>query len=193
MVYDPTRHHRCSIRLQGYNYVQAGAYFVTICVQGRACLFGDVVNGEMRLSIMGCIVYKCWQEILVHFSNVVLDAVVIMPNHVHGIIVIDNDGVAYAVGATHASPLRGPRPRSIGAIVGSFKSAAAKRINKHRSTLGAPVWQRHYYEHIIRSDESLYRIREYIVNNPMRWEFDRENPVRATHASPLQKDEPWRI
>jgi hypothetical protein len=86
-----------------------------------------------------------------------------------------------------------PVPGSIPTIVRSFKSAVTKRINKMRNTPGAPVWQRNYYEHIIRNDESLNCIREYIVNNPLQWELDRENPVGAKNFSPLPKDEPWRI
>ena len=112
-----------------------------------------------------------------------------MPNHVHGIIVIM---ATHDVGATHASPLqnddtptqpRGPQRQSVASIVGSFKSAATNRINEHRGTPGAPVWQRNYFEHIIRDDESLNRIREYILNNPLQWALDRENPL-AQGAKP---------
>jgi putative transposase len=124
-----------------------------------------------------------------HFPHVLLDEFVVMPNHVHGIIVIMP---THAVGATHASPLqnddtptrpRGPQRQSVGSIVGSFKSAATKRINEQRGTPGAPVWQRDYFEHIIRNDESLNRIREYILNNPLQWALDRENPL-ARGAEP---------
>jgi hypothetical protein len=111
-------------------------------------------------------------------------------------------GITHDVGATPASPLqnddtptrpRGPQRQSVASIVGSFRSAVTKRINEHRRTLGATVWQRDYFEHIIRNDESLNRIRQYILNNPMQWELDRENPVRVKHFSPQQKHEPWRI
>lgn len=192
MSYDPDRHHRRSIRLRGYDYAQAGAYFVTICVQNHELIFGDVIGAEMRLSSFGHLVVECWQAIPDHFHHATLDTFIAMPNHVHGILVIahseshPDDG-----GATHASPLRpyswsaaeqstarGPRSGSIGAIIGSFKSASAKRINQARGTAGVPVWQRNYYEHVIRDAEALNRIREYIVTNPLGWALDRENPQR---------------
>ena len=180
MPFDPKRHHRRSIRLKGYDYTQPGAYFITICTQDRAFLFGEVVDGEMRLNEYGRIAWGCWKEIPLHFPQAELDAFVVMPNHVHGIIVIAG------VGATHASPLplssdarpRGPQRQSVSSIVGSFKSAVTRRINEYRCTPGAPVWQRNYYEHIIRDEKSLNRIREYIVTNPMRWAVDNENPNR---------------
>lgn len=187
MKYDPERHHRRSVRLRGYDYSQAGAYFVTICTQGRACLFGDVADSQMRLNDAGRVVERCWHEIPIHFPHVALDAFVVMPNHVHEILII-----AVTVGATHALPLpnnasprpHGPQPDSIGAIIGSFKSAATKHINELRNIVGAPVWQRNYYEHIIRNDESMNRIREYIVNNPLQWQLDRENPCIGGRGNP---------
>ena len=196
MKYNPDIHHRRSIRLKGYNYSQLGAYFVTICTHGRECVFGEVVDGRMRLNALGKIARQCWLDIPRHFPHAALDAFVVMPNHVHGIIWIvesQNDDSIRAtdvivgarhemVGATHASPLhtqtnppRGPKRRSIGAIVGSYKSAVTKRINERRNTPGATVWQRNYYEHVIRNDESLNRIRQYILENPIRWHLDREN------------------
>jgi putative transposase len=187
------KHHRRSIRLKGYDYAQVGGYFLTMIARDRTCLFGEVVAGTMVLSDLGKSVQRCWDAIPAHFSNAQLDTFMVMPNHIHGIIVI--------VGARHASPLpkgispRGPEPQSIGAIVGSFKSAVTKFINNQRGTPGTSVWQRNYYEHIIRDESTLERIREYIVTNPLRWAIDRENPsVAATHASPASpKDDPWRV
>ena len=185
------RRNRRSIRLKSYDYSQAGAYFITICAHDRACVFGDIVDNQMRLSDAGRMATECWEEIPRHFPGVALDAFVVMPNHVHGIWVIADN-----VGATHASPQHcGPKSRSIAAIVGSFKSSVTKRINEIRRTPGVSVWQRNYYEHIVRNYESMNRIREYIINNPLQWAYDRENPVWATHASPqhaspIQKDEP---
>ncbi len=183
MIYDERQHHRRSIRLRGYDYTQAGAYFITVCTHDGACVFGDVVDGVMQLNECGAIVRDCWMAIPDHFLQTALDEFVIMPNHVHGIVVLV--GATHdPVGATHASPLpgdsspgrpRGPQRRSIGSIIGSFKSAVTKRINERRGTPGAIVWQRNYYEHIIRTDESLTRIREYILTNPLRWHLDREN------------------
>jgi REP element-mobilizing transposase RayT len=136
-------------------------------------LFGDIVGIDMQLNRFGEIVDECWLAIPDHFGNVELDVFVVMPNHVHGIIVITE------VGATHASPLRipnGPNPRSIGAVRGSFKSGASRRINEIRATPGQTCWQRNYYEHVIRDDAELDRIREYIKMNPAHWAEDRENP-----------------
>jgi len=175
--YNPEIHHRCSIRLRDYDYSLAGAYFITICTKNRECLLGDVVDGEMRVNEYGRIVETCWNEIPLHFPDTEIDQFAIMPNHVHGIIFISN-----IVGATHASPLRntsGPKSRSIGAIVGSFKSAVAKRINELRNTHGVPVWQRNYYDHIIRDEDNMNQIREYIINNPLKCAEDEENPLRG--------------
>ncbi len=150
------------------------------------CLFGHVTDGIMRLNIYGKIVWSCWREIPDHFPHVELDEFVVMPNHVHGILwIVDN------VGARHGVPLPNggtvpnherfgkPVPGSIPTIIRSFKSAVTKQINGKRGTPGARVWQRNYYEHIIRDESSLNRIREYITMNPLRWAMDRENPQRT--------------
>lgn len=205
-------HHRRCIRLPGFDYGRAGAYFVTVCAARRACVLGDVVDREIRLNDGGRIVQECWQAIPEHFGDVQLGEFVVMPNHVHGIVCIvgarqDSVGTTHvSVGARHASPLqtvlspehahaavvssappsvsaRGPTPRSIGAIVGAFKSSATKRINEIRGTPGAPVWQRNYYEHVIRNEKELNHTRQYVLDNPMRWAFDRENP-EAREAEP---------
>ncbi len=195
------RRRRRSIRLKGWDYRTPAAYFVTICTHDRAPLFGRVVDGDMVLNAFGEIVWACWREIPEHFPHVELDAFVVMPNHVHGIIfIVDVVGSLHAgathVGATHASPLRGDAPRgpasgSLGAIVGSFKSAVTQRINALRNTPGAPVWQRNYYEHIIRTERALNAIRRYIAENPLRWHLDRYNP-NATGADPQARDL-WRM
>jgi putative transposase len=177
MKYDSNRHGRRSIRLNGYDYSRAGAYFVTVCTRDWACLFGEIADGQMLLNAAGLVVEQCWLAVPRHYPNVELDQFVVMPNHVHGIVAI-----VETVGATHASPPRraGPKGRSIGAVVGSFKSAVTKRINELSNTSGTSV--------IVRDDASLDTMREYIVRNPLRWDYDRENPTRATHASPLQFD-----
>ncbi len=133
------RLNRRSIRLRGYDYTHPGAYFVTIVTQDRVHLFGEVVGGDIRLNAYGQIVRRCWQEIPMHFPNAALDDFVVMPNHVHGIIVLTDTNV---VGATHASPQphenasparpHGPQRRSVASIVGSFKSVVARRINALR-------------------------------------------------------------
>ncbi len=189
MPYDPERHHRRSIRLKGYDYTQPGAYFITICTHDRACLFGEVVEGQMRLNDFGQVVKEEWFRSAEIRKEIRLfaDEFVVMPNHIHGIVWIVEHGVAAmrvmgGVGATRRvapTPPRGPVSGSIGAIVGQFKSITTKRINALRGTPGAPVWQRNYYEHIIRNEDALHRIRQYIATNPLRWHFDRENADRT--------------
>jgi len=190
MPYDPQRHHRRSIRLPGYDYTQPGAYFITIVTHERMPSFGEIVDGEMRLNEYGQIVRAEWFQTAVVRPYVMLhpDEFVVMPNHVHGIIWIVDIGAAGMVGATRVGATRrvapttptprGPDAGSIGAIIGQFKSITAKRINALRDTPGAPVWQRNYYEHIIRDDHALARIRAYIQSNPQRWFDDRENLSR---------------
>jgi REP element-mobilizing transposase RayT len=182
MPYDPFKHHRRSIRLNDYDYAQAGAYFVTIVIRDPELSLGNIVDGEMRLNEFGAIVQSCWDDLPAHYPHVELDAFVVMPNHVHGVVVIVDDGGV--VGARHASPVhnpsqppRGTPPGSLGAIVGSFKSAATKRINELRGTQGTTIWQRNYFEHIIRNEKDLAHIRQYIDDNPANWVRDDENPA----------------
>ncbi len=186
MRYDPQNHHRRSIRLKGYDYTQPGAYFITICTKDRAHLFGEVVNGEMRLNDAGRIVWEEWFKTATLRPYVQLneDEFVVMPNHIHGIIwIVDDVGATRRVAPTRVAPTmdapHGPKSGSIGAIIGQFKSVTTKRINDLRGTPGVPVWQRNYYEHIIRNEEALERIRTYIQTNPLRWAFDRENLART--------------
>ena len=194
-VAPPSRERR-SIRLLHFDYSQTGAYFVTICAWDRMCLFGDIVDGEMRLNDFGRAAHEVWERIPAHFATVETDAWIVMPNHVHGVIFIagpDARGVPNAgttagewvaprpTRATHASPLQrpsGPSKRSLGAVVGSYKSAVSKRINESGWSRRTSVWQRNYHDHIIRDTMSLDRIREYIAQNPARWADDPENPQR---------------
>jgi putative transposase len=184
------RYRRRSIRLPGYDYAQQGAYFVTICVHNRECLFGGIEDDTMNLNPYGQLAHDCWQNIPAHFPCATLDAFVIMPNHIHGLIVIAQETNAHpAVGAQHAAPLPTPRPQhnpspapnvapgSLGAIVRSYKSAVTRSINAHRHMPGAKVWQRNYYEHIIRDEKGLSAIRAYIEANPANWQHDSENPA----------------
>ncbi len=190
MKYNPPKYHRRSIRLKGYDYSQSGGYYVTIVTQNRECLFGDVVDGKMVLNMFGKIIEYQWKRIP-HFSPFVqLDAFQIMPNHFHGIIIITD-----IVGAMHsgdnlqkyengfsgnASPLQqrahGTKPGSLGAIVQNFQSVTTRKINRIRKKVGQKLWQRNYWEHIIRNETDLNRIRKYIIENPLRWELDSENP-----------------
>ncbi len=168
MTYDPRKHHRQSIRLKGYDYTQPGAYFVTIVTRHRDMLFGRVVNGVMQLNEYGRIVEWTWHDLPNHVANITLDAFVVMPNHVHGIIIINPPANAGA----------GPKPHGLPEIVRQFKTFSARRINARRGVRGMPVWQRNYYEHIIRNQRALDAIRRYIIENPARWEEDRENSHR---------------
>ena len=176
-MYDPNRHHRRSVRLPDMTYAEPGGYFVTLCVEGKVCLFGDVVDAEMHPNAFGKIVQEEWDRTATVRPYVELDAFVVMPNHIHGIIIIRADGIDTSeVGATRRiapTNARGPEPGSIGAMIGQFKSAATKRINHQRGTPGVPVWQRNYHEHIIRSGRDIDRIRQYIAENPARWHYDR--------------------
>ena len=179
MKFDSQIHHRCSIRLKDYDYSQNCAYFVTIVTRQRACLFGEIMGGELALNEIGKIMQEAWNEIPQHFPNVVLDAFVVMPNHIHGIIIIDAPIYVSHVRARHASPLPpwGPKPKSLSAIIGSFKSAVTNRINKMRETPATPFWQRNYYEHVIRDENDYEAIFNYIASNPINWDKDEENQV----------------
>ncbi len=190
MSYDPQKHHRHSIRLKEYNYTQPGAYFITICTKGRQCLFGNVVQWEMQLNFLGYIAFKCWQTIPDHFPHIELDTFVVMPNHIHGILIITDN----PVGTMHCLALKQhsedntekfgkPVRGSISTVIGSYKSVVSKRINIIWQTKGQSIWQRNFYEHIGREQKSIDHIREYIVNNPQSWADDPENP---RHDSDIQ-------
>ncbi len=168
--------HRRSFRLQEYDYSH-GTYFVTICTANRKSWLGSVVNGAMVLSDPGLIITEEWQKTPTLRPYVKLDQFVVMPNHFHGILIIyENRGTARHAPTKQqfGKPFSGLLPT----IIRAFKSAATKRINEMQGTPGAAVCQRSFYEHVIRDEASLNRIREYILNNPKRWEFDRDNPQR---------------
>ncbi|HUV05125.1 MAG TPA: transposase [Armatimonadota bacterium] len=178
MPYDPERHHRRSIRLKDYDYSQAGAYFVTICTRGQECVFGEIEDGMIRLNSLGLIVRACWDDLPRHYVHVELDAFVIMPNHIHGIVLFQDPpsvGAGLRPAPTPAST--DGRRHGLPEFVRAFKSFASRRINELRSTPGVRVWQRNYYEHIIRSRKSLDAIRRYVEDNPIQWPFDSEHPA----------------
>ena len=186
MTHDPARHHRRSIRLRDYDYTQAGAYFVTLCAQGRECLFGTITAGEMVLNELGQIVHEEWKRSSEIRREIELDEFVVMPNHMHGIVwIVEMNDVRADGRPPQPNPVRAhgrasqpPQraPKSLGSFVAGFKSAVTKRINEQRGMPRVPVWQRNYYEHIIRNDADLQRIRQYIVNNPLKWELDQLHP-----------------
>ncbi len=178
-IADRPKPSRRSIRLPQYDYAQAGVYFVTVCCHRHRCILGKIDNFQIHLNWAGRLVAECWLEIPYHFANAVLDAFVVMPNHLHGIVVLN-------VGAQHAAPLqrqtstvlrRNVSPGSLSAIVRSFKSAASKRFHEHKRDLRVPLWQRNYYEHVVRNGEELDAIRRYIWTNAERWAEDKENPA----------------
>ena len=167
--------YRRSMRLKGYDYRQSGAYFVTICTYQRRNTFGTVIDGNMVLSQWGEIVNNEWRRTETVRANVELDAFVIMPNHLHGVVLIVEDEPANkSASENHNANLQKPAG-SLGQIIGHFKSIATKRIRTVAAAREAPVWQRGYYEHIIRNEESLNEIRAYIISNPGRWSADSLN------------------
>jgi putative transposase len=194
MGYDPEVHHRLSIRLKGFDYSRAGAYFVTICAQGRECLFGAIEIGEMVLNDVGVIVQAVWGDLINHVPGIDLGDFVIMPNHVHGIVLLVGAGSKPArfavedIGADVPDKPRAglepaPTPRcGLPEIVRQFKTFSARRINAIRYAPGVPVWQRNYYEHVIRDEDNYRRITEYIVTNPCRWEEDSLHPNATVGA-----------
>ncbi len=169
-------HRRRSIRLKGYDYSQVGAYFVTICTRrtsyGSVKLFGNIVDGRMILNDAGHVVRQCWLDIPDHFSNMELDEFVVMPNHVHGIIAIV-DTKHFSRPTNDTSRPHGTS-KTIGSAIRGFKIGVTKWM---RNNTGVhDVWQRNYYERIIRDHDEFENIREYISRNPAKWEFDRNNP-----------------
>jgi REP element-mobilizing transposase RayT len=240
MTYNPSSHHRRSIRLKGYDYSQEGLYFITLCAQNRVCLFGKIENGKMMLNDAGRIANECWLNIPNHFPNVILHEFIIMPNHVHGIIQLvgannyspekissefsspekisqelnssefnspekispennlsenqltkignnhldgvgnnlnDNhsnhgaNNVSINHGAKNVSPLRGHSPsKTVGSIVRGYKIGVTNWFRYNGNS--EKIWQRNYWEHIIRDEQSCHRIAEYIINNPAKWDVD---------------------
>lgn len=187
MKYNPDIHHRRSIRLKDYDYSQAGAYFVTICTKDKECYFGNITGGKIELSPAGKIANSCLAEIPKHHNNVALDTFIVMPNHVHAIIFINNHqcrgvacsalcknnattrGVMYNAPTNHDIGSISPQQNSLPVIMRSCKSAVTRLCGQQSISF---QWQRNYYEHIVRSEPELHKIREYIVNNPLNWETD---------------------
>jgi REP element-mobilizing transposase RayT len=178
VTFDPDEHHRRSIRLKGYDYSRAGAYFVTICTHDRECLFGEIMDGEMRLNDAGQAAQADWVRLPERFQSIELDEFVIMPNHLHGIILVGAGLAPPDRGAPNRGACRGAAccAPTLGHILRAFKSISAIAVNRLLGRSGRSLWQRNYYEHIVRSENELAHIREYIANNPAQWALDRENP-----------------
>jgi len=167
---------RRSLRLKGYDYSQPGAYFITLCTHKRRCILGEVVGDEMRLNNAGRLVETEWLSTAKVRPYINLDAFVVMPNHFHAIFFIHGKaGATHRVAPTGDKLCAGPEPASVGAIVGQFKSRITKEINSWRGSPIGSLWQRNYYEHVVRDEEDLNRIREYIQDNPRRWIEDENN------------------
>lgn len=171
--FEPLADDRRSIRLRGFDYALDGAYFVTVCVAGRKRILGRIRNGTAILSEAGHLVVTAWERLPLHYPHVRLDAFVVMPNHVHGIVVLDG-----VVGTGRAAiPTSGgvpdPRRHALPEIVRAFKAFSARAINLRRGTPGTPVWQRNYYERILRDERALAAVRRYIRENPAKWGDDR--------------------
>lgn len=152
--YDPTRHHRRSIRLAGFDYGGNGGYFITICTGGRERLFGRIRSGRMHLNAFGEAARLAWLGLEKSNPQIRLDTFVIMPDHFHGILLVCD-------ACLHR--------KHIGRLIGAFKTVSTKRINQMRKTPGNRIWQRNYYETVIRNERHLHTIRQYIVTNPSRW------------------------
>ena len=186
---------RRSIRLSDYDYTQKGAYFVTVCTLNRECVLGEIVDDEMQINAAGLLVAQTWDRLSLRFPSIELDALVVMPNHVHGIVVLTTVSPPPTppdlVGAGLALPeiniperkkddQKPGTPRgapTLGDVVGAFKSLSARACNQTLNRAGQRFWQRNYHEHIIRNEADLARIREYIATNPARWTEDNENPA----------------
>ena len=198
---------RRSIRLRGYDYAQAGAYFITVCTHNRAHLFGTITDGTMLANAAGNVAAECWLQIPFHFPNVELDVWVVMPNHIHGIVVITKpptsdaaikaasiaaaNVAAFATTTVPADPQLPHRPRpigtagTIGSIVRGFKIGVTKW--QRQQSNAPPTWQRNYWEHIVRDDSQMQRIQQYIINNPVQWDTDILREPRISGAAAISK------
>lgn len=223
MTYNPAKHHRRSIRLHGYDYSSPGYYFITLCIHDRRIrMFGDVDNGKMVLNDCGTIAKEWIEKLSGRFTDAMVDSYVIMPNHVHVILRIIPEPVdsvvgaihelppvdSVAVGTIHELPLQMPRRMdpekyrqnrrimTIPKIIGYYRMNTGKNINAIRKTSGNPVWQRNYWEHIIRDGNEHFRIRKYIVENPLNWYLDKLNGGignRVLEPAASYEEEPWMV
>lgn len=178
MKYDAAKYHRRSIRLKGYDYSQVGAYFVTICINGGLHTLGEISNSQIYLSEPGLMVQTVWDELPLNYPGVEVDAFVLMPDHIHGIIVLTRDNIS------SANP---NKLMTLGDVVHRFKSLTTAKYRHGVANIGwtpfpKKFWQRSYHEHIIRDEESWENIREYILNNPIAWE---DQPLHLKKYHPL--------
>jgi putative transposase len=169
MPYNPDIHHRRSIRLQGYDYAQPGAYFVTICAHYETPAFSTIHDGNVALTEIGKIIERCWHALPRFFSTIALDAYVIMPDHFHGIIIIKNQNTCTISEPAPSTFCHGTVAGALGAMIQNFKSVSTRKINQQAQIRGRTVWQRNYFERIIRNEAGLNAARQYIADNPIKW------------------------
>jgi len=187
--YNSDIHHRRSVRLKAHDYSLAGAYFVTVCTQNRECMFGKIHNAKMILNDAGRMVQGVWDKLPVRYPGVQTDAFVIMPNHIHGIIVLT--GTTQRRGESRIRPRPGDHkdrpygtlPGTIGRVMQGFKSITTRKYIRGIVEYNWPpfekrLWQRNYYERVVRDDSEMHRVREYVTGNPAGWLEDEENPIR---------------
>ncbi len=193
MQFDPQKHHRHSIRLKGYDYAQPGAYFITLCTYQKQCWFGDIRNGQMYLNQIGKIVVREWLRSSEIRSEISFDEWFVMPNHLHGIMVITDDDAERAHSRAPLQEISNfqRKPVSLSSFVAQFKATVTRRINNVCSISGVPIWQRNYYESILRDEDSLNMVRQYIIDNPRCWNDDPENPKTSSNYQPLYLDVPF--
>ena len=183
---DPKETLRRSIRLKEYDYSQPGAYFVTICTHRRECLLGKFGEGKIHLSTAGLAVQSIWEKLPQRYCHTGIDIYRVMPNHFHGIIVIEpvgvtRDGATLRSSSSGGKRPNGPIPDSLGAMIGQFKSRSTKRIWALPEVDRRPIWQRNYYDHIIRDEQEFQNIWDYIDTNPQRWLEDQLQPTAEAH------------
>lgn len=198
MTFNPDIHHRRTIRLRNFDYASAGAYFITICAQGRECLFGEVFDGAMVANDAGRMLESVWSGLPERFSGIELDVFVIMPNHAHCILFLVGAPLVGALSLVGAVPVvvdqntragTRPAPTTVGDIVGAFKSVTTHEFSKGVTKSGwasfpGRLWQRNYFERVIRNDAELDKFRTYIMHNPDRWAEDEENPLIPMEPCP---------
>ena len=186
LMYNPEIHHRRSIRLRDFDYFSAGAYFVTVCAQKRECLFGTIQDGQVELNDAGKMVCEVWEQLSESYPNIDVDVSLVMPNHFHGIVVLDVGAGPRACPLLdkpeEGHPQGGAPTLSLPDIIHRFKSLTTAQYRKGVLQNGwvpfpGRLWQRNYYEHVIRNEGDLNHIRKYIVDNPLKWDSDENNPM----------------
>jgi putative transposase len=171
-----------SARLRDWDYGSRGWYFVTICTQNRAAIFGEIVSGEVRLSPVGRVAESGLRALPLHYDNVQVDSFVVMPNHVHAIVMIDGDHCFSPNAKRRSPPASGfvsPRAGSLSAIIRSFKAGVTRRCRE--VGLRHVIWQARFHDHLLRGDAVISAVRDYIHDNPANWGADKENPFSPSH------------